>query len=420
MPKHPNFMKIAIVGAGVVGVTTAFELALDGHAVTVFEQRSATAEEASFATGGLLAPGVLDPGQRRAPPAPACWAAMRQCVWAARFPLAELSWLRRWRRAARQCPQRYTLALVGGTGEAGPLQPCAAAASGRVARPGLRTQPRHLCCCCAHRATQKHLPRSGARCAMQARPSVNSIQRRLAPSNQASRPRSPWLAPCTCRTDWPATVGSLRCCCARPRSNAARSLSSTPASPASLAPRQAFSSKEHLRPPFDAVVLCAGVQSAALLRPLGLRLPLVALYGIRSVRPARRTACSAGGRRGRTDPNHHGPPGSAGARLGRRRTGPQHGKAHPQTLNTLYRVLGECFPGGVTHSSGVQVWRGASVPCCPMAHRCWRDQRAGPVAQPRPWRQRLVPGLRRCARTGRSDRRKSPDIDLEGLGAQRF
>ena len=52
-------MKIAIVGAGVVGVTTAYELALDGHAVTVFEQRSATAEEASFATGGLLAPGVL-------------------------------------------------------------------------------------------------------------------------------------------------------------------------------------------------------------------------------------------------------------------------------------------------------------------------------------------------------------------------
>ena len=55
-PKTPKFMKIAIVGAGIVGVTTAYELASDGHEVSVFEQRSAAAEEASFATAGLLAP----------------------------------------------------------------------------------------------------------------------------------------------------------------------------------------------------------------------------------------------------------------------------------------------------------------------------------------------------------------------------
>ena len=29
-------MKIAIVGAGIIGVTTAYELAADGHEVTVF------------------------------------------------------------------------------------------------------------------------------------------------------------------------------------------------------------------------------------------------------------------------------------------------------------------------------------------------------------------------------------------------
>ena len=54
-------MKIAIVGAGIIGVTTAYELASDGHEVTVFEQRSAAAEEASFATAGLLAPHLLSP-----------------------------------------------------------------------------------------------------------------------------------------------------------------------------------------------------------------------------------------------------------------------------------------------------------------------------------------------------------------------
>ena len=36
-------MKIAIVGAGIVGVTTAYELAADGHEVTVFERRGTAA-----------------------------------------------------------------------------------------------------------------------------------------------------------------------------------------------------------------------------------------------------------------------------------------------------------------------------------------------------------------------------------------
>ncbi len=49
-------MKIAIVGAGITGISTALELARDGHQVTVFEQLNAAAEDASFAPGGWLAP----------------------------------------------------------------------------------------------------------------------------------------------------------------------------------------------------------------------------------------------------------------------------------------------------------------------------------------------------------------------------
>ena len=52
-------MRIAIVGAGIVGAATAYELATDGHEVTVFEQRGAAAEEASFASAGLLAPETM-------------------------------------------------------------------------------------------------------------------------------------------------------------------------------------------------------------------------------------------------------------------------------------------------------------------------------------------------------------------------
>jgi D-amino-acid dehydrogenase len=54
-------MKIAIVGAGVIGVTTAYELACDGHEVTVFERNSAIAVESSFANAGVIAPGYVAP-----------------------------------------------------------------------------------------------------------------------------------------------------------------------------------------------------------------------------------------------------------------------------------------------------------------------------------------------------------------------
>ena len=54
-------MKIAVIGAGIIGVTTAYELAQDGHEVTVFERRIAAAEETSFANAGIMAPGYITP-----------------------------------------------------------------------------------------------------------------------------------------------------------------------------------------------------------------------------------------------------------------------------------------------------------------------------------------------------------------------
>ena len=54
-------MKVAVVGAGIVGVTTAYELSADGHEVTVFERKSQVAEETSFANAGIVAPGYVTP-----------------------------------------------------------------------------------------------------------------------------------------------------------------------------------------------------------------------------------------------------------------------------------------------------------------------------------------------------------------------
>lgn len=54
-------MKIAVVGAGIVGIATAYELAQDGHTVTVFDKSAAACEEASFANSGLVAPSMYLP-----------------------------------------------------------------------------------------------------------------------------------------------------------------------------------------------------------------------------------------------------------------------------------------------------------------------------------------------------------------------
>ncbi len=50
-------MKVVVMGGGVIGVTTAYYLAREGHAVTVVDRRKAVAREASFANAGLIAPG---------------------------------------------------------------------------------------------------------------------------------------------------------------------------------------------------------------------------------------------------------------------------------------------------------------------------------------------------------------------------
>src|SRR6187402_2793293 len=97
-------MKIAVIGAGIIGVTTAFELAADGHEVTVFERRGAAAEESSFANAGVVAPGYVTP-----------WAApgMRGKVLRSllsthgavklRWPLSmrDMRWMAHWQRACK-------------------------------------------------------------------------------------------------------------------------------------------------------------------------------------------------------------------------------------------------------------------------------------------------------------------------------
>jgi D-amino-acid dehydrogenase len=54
-------VKIIVLGAGVVGVTTAWYLAAAGHDVTVIERRDAAGMETSFANGGQISAGHAEP-----------------------------------------------------------------------------------------------------------------------------------------------------------------------------------------------------------------------------------------------------------------------------------------------------------------------------------------------------------------------
>ena len=71
-------MKVLVLGAGVIGVTAAYELAGAGHEVTVVDRQRAPALETSFANAGEVSPGYSAPWAGPGVPLKAIkWLAMR-------------------------------------------------------------------------------------------------------------------------------------------------------------------------------------------------------------------------------------------------------------------------------------------------------------------------------------------------------
>lgn len=62
-------MRILILGAGLIGISTAWHLAADGHEVIVLDRRDAPAQETSFANGGQISTSHAEPWANPAAPA---------------------------------------------------------------------------------------------------------------------------------------------------------------------------------------------------------------------------------------------------------------------------------------------------------------------------------------------------------------
>jgi D-amino-acid dehydrogenase len=114
---------------------------------------------------------------------------------------------------------------------------------------------------------------------------------------------------------------------------------------------------------FDAVVVCAAIGSAALLRPLGLKLPLQAVHGYSITAPLRRHEGRAdhGPRSALMDEHYKVAISRLGARVrvaGSAEIGGSDTLQHPGSLDTLYKVLHDWFPGSA-HLGQAQRWKGA-------------------------------------------------------------
>ena len=114
---------------------------------------------------------------------------------------------------------------------------------------------------------------------------------------------------------------------------------------------------------FEAVVVCGGVDSAALLRPLGLRIPLAAVYGYSISAPIRDPLNAP--RSALMDERYKVAITRMGNRVrvaGSAEIGGLPEKKRPASIQTLYKVLHDWFPGAAqlaNTGAGVQEWKGA-------------------------------------------------------------
>jgi D-amino-acid dehydrogenase len=422
-------VKVAIVGAGIIGVTTAYELAADGHEVTVFERHGAAALETSFANAGVVAPGYVTPWAAPGMPSKVArylfsrHAPVRVC-----WPLAahELRWMMRWRRACdvdtylanRARLQRlafYSRHRLHGLVDdlqldydrsTGYLVLLRSEKDRKLVQPGLQV-----------------LRDAGVKFA-----EIDAERTRAL--EPAINPDTSFLGAIHLPDD---EVGNCRQF-ALLLKNQAQALGAKFEFNAAVAPLDA-SQPTLLRVTygddatpvasrFDAVVVCSGLASAALLKPVGLRIPLAAVHGYSISAPIREPLNAP--RSGLMDERFKVAISRLGNRVrvaGSAEIGGEPGRKRPAAIQTLYKVLHDWFPGAAqlaNTGAAVQEWKGAR-PMLPDGPPV-----LGATGVPGVWIN-IGHGSSGWALSCGSARvvadlisARAPEVDLEGLGVERL
>lgn len=360
-------MKIAIVGAGIVGVTTAWEMAADGHDVTVFERHGAVAEEASFANAGVVAPGYVTPWAAPGMPSKVLGQLFaRHAAARLSWPLSssELRWLWRWWRACDAATYRANRAR---------LQRLAFYSRQRLQELTERLDltydrsPGYLVLLRGER--ERTLVQAGLSVLREAGARVEEVDPEAARAIEpALNPDQPLAGALHLPDDG---VGNCRQFAMQLRRQAegigARFeflANVAPLDPAAPTVLQVSTSGQPSRPErFDAVVMCGGAGSTDLLRRVGLRLPLARVHGY-SVSAGIQELADAP-RSGLMDERFKVTITRLGQRVrvaGSAQVGGAPAHRHAGALRTLYRVLEDWFPAAVRLSgpeAALQEWKGA-------------------------------------------------------------
>ncbi|SFD95776.1 FAD-dependent oxidoreductase [Paracidovorax konjaci] len=354
-------MHIAIVGAGIVGTATAYELACDGHAVTVFEQRGAAAEEASFANAGLLSPAPLIPWA-----APGIGGPARQRLWgrhaairlAQGAGLSELRWLWRHRRAAKGPMAESAVAALARFGlysHARMRQVAQSLELDPESSQGVLVLLRSPADLERVQPAVRFLRDAGVRVLDVDAATARLIEPGLAVDNElAGALHVPEGESGNCRL----FAQMLRYAA---QARGAQFVFQARVASLRSAPAGVLLDGEPEARRFDAVVVCAGLAAAGLVRPMGTPAPMAALHGYTISAPLREDTHAPQGTV--IDPVHRLTIARQGQRVrvgGGAELGTGDGTQHAATLQTLYNAASGWFPGGAQWSSSqVQTWRGA-------------------------------------------------------------
>lgn len=349
--------KIAVIGAGIIGVTTAYELASQGHVVTVYEKNAACAEETSFANGCVFSSGFVTPWIAPGLPKQLLGKIFREHspVRLGGVGARELAWISKWRSACKT--ENYLVH--------------------RSQLHNLASFSQEVFSDITRRLNLDYEHSSGFTVLFRSPEELKLSQKthqtyremgvefkELGPEEiKALEPALNPETPLSGGLYFPADgVANCRQFALQLKEECERlgvvfEFNAAVNPLAYEQPTQVEIAKSKTR--FDAVVMCAGTQSAALLAPLGLKIPLLPVYGYTLSAPVRQALDAP--LSGVLDDRYKVTVTRLGQRI--RVSGiVQIGLPKPRNknaLNTLYKVLDDWFPGAAKTSENVQEWRGA-------------------------------------------------------------